>query len=206
MGSRIMHLIIANRISNELQLDKKTSILLGGIAPDAVQPKDLSHFYTGDVMDFSRKVDYEGFFEKYKCHQDLQYVLGYYTHLIADSLWLTGFYLPWLKNRLEKDDCLLSLYHQDFQLLNAKLLQHYGCEDQLRTRLQEPVTIIPTDEVSVKKLKEFLPYVLGDLDYDHKNKDASLNVFTLQQIIGYVETSVQLGLQKVQSKHFSNVF
>jgi hypothetical protein len=200
-----MHLLIANRISDELQFDNKTSFLLGGIAPDAVQPKDLSHFYTGDVVDFSRKVEFDRFFEKYKCHLDHLYILGYYTHLIADSLWLTGFYLPWLKNRLEQDENLLSLYHHDFRLLNAKLLQYYGGEERLRTRLQEPITIIPTDEVPVKKLIEFLPEVLGDLDYEHQDKNASLKVFTLQQIIGYVETSVQLGLQKVRSIHFSNV-
>lgn len=42
MGSRIMHLMIANGIAEKLSIKDKTSFLIGGIAPDAVTPKDLS--------------------------------------------------------------------------------------------------------------------------------------------------------------------
>lgn len=42
-----MHLVIANRIADDLSIKDKTSFLLGGIAADAVSPKDLSHFYKG---------------------------------------------------------------------------------------------------------------------------------------------------------------
>ena len=36
MGSRIMHLIIANRIAECLSIEDRTPFLLGSIAPDAV--------------------------------------------------------------------------------------------------------------------------------------------------------------------------
>ncbi|GAA0462237.1 hypothetical protein GCM10008935_17200 [Alkalibacillus silvisoli] len=86
MGSRIMHLIIANRILKEIQVKDSTSFLLGGIAPDAVSPKDDSHFYIGDQSAFTRAIDYEGFLTKYHALSDYNYILGYYTHLIADDL------------------------------------------------------------------------------------------------------------------------
>lgn len=44
MGSRIMHLIVANRIADSLSIVDKTPFLLGNIAPDAVTTKDSSHF------------------------------------------------------------------------------------------------------------------------------------------------------------------
>lgn len=60
-----MHLIIANRIADDLSIKDKTSFLLGGIAADAVSPKDLSHFYKGKEKDYSRYIDYTEFIHKY---------------------------------------------------------------------------------------------------------------------------------------------
>ncbi len=39
MGSRIMHVIIANGIAEKLSIHDKTSFLLGAVAPDAVHSK-----------------------------------------------------------------------------------------------------------------------------------------------------------------------
>ena len=43
------------------------------------------------------RIDYDSFFHKYESHIDSPFILGYYTHLIADDNWLSGFFLPWLK-------------------------------------------------------------------------------------------------------------
>ena len=106
LGSRIMHSIIGNRIADALSLNDKTSYLLGNIAPDAVfsfEIKNSSHFFKGEVQDFSRYVDYKGFLEKYNSQKENLYILGYYVHLITDDIWLKGFNLPWLRNRMEAD-------------------------------------------------------------------------------------------------------
>ncbi|PWW39932.1 hypothetical protein DET56_106318 [Paenibacillus pabuli] len=39
-----------------------------------------------------------------------------------------------------------------------------------------------------------MPYVFDDLDYDKEILNETLNVFTIEQIIGYLETSVDMGL------------
>ncbi|WP_413377683.1 hypothetical protein [Paenibacillus taichungensis] len=76
MGSRIMHLIVANRIADSLSIVDKTSFLLGNIAPDAVTTKDSSHFFAGEIQDYSRNVDYKGFLHKYRSHfPDKYYIL-----------------------------------------------------------------------------------------------------------------------------------
>lgn len=48
MGSRIMHIIIANGIAEKLSIQDKTSFLLGGVAPDAVHSKKKKelHIFT----------------------------------------------------------------------------------------------------------------------------------------------------------------
>jgi len=185
-----MHLIIANRIAEKLSVTNRSAFLLGGIAPDAVSPKDLSHFFAGDVQDFSRMIDYSGFLDKYRTLPQNDYILGYYTHLIADDLWLKGFYLPWLKNRMEQDPNILALYHEDFRLLNAKLLDYYGLDSELLKEMEHSSAMVNLEEVTIKDVLDFLPYVKGDMQYPLHDLETPLKVFTLEQIVGYVETSV----------------
>lgn len=192
-----MHLIIANRIAERLSIEDKATFLLGGIAPDAVSPKDLSHFYKGEG--YSRSIDYKGFLDKYSSLVESNYILGYFTHLIADDLWLTGFYLPWLKNRMEVDELVITLYHDDFRLLNGKLLEYYGFKDELIKILCSNPTIYDLQEVNSKDVEELIPSVLGDMEYDKEVVNKRLDIFTFSQIIGYIETSVDKGILSLKS-------
>lgn len=201
MGSRIMHLIIGNKIADALAIKDKTSFLLGSIAPDAVfsyEEKNESHFFIGEVEDYTRSVDYNGFLHKYNSNGENLYLLGYYTHLIADDIWLRGFNLSWLRNRMNADEGLYKLYHNDFRLLNGKLLEYYGFTDEFRKILSNFSEVLDLEEVKTKDVENFVPYALGDLEYDKEVLDEPLNVFTFNQIIGYLETSVDLGIMKTK--------
>lgn len=203
MGSRIMHLIIGNKIAECLSIEDRTSFLLGSLAPDAVfsfEEKNLSHFFIGEVHDYSRSVDYKGFLNKYSSEVKNPYILGYYAHLIADEVWLRGFYLSWLRNRMDADEGLYKLYHNDFRLLNGKLLEYYGFKDELRGILGHFPAILDLEEVKCKDVKKFFPYVLGDMEYDNDDEvlTEKLNVFTFDQIVGYIETSVDLGILNIK--------
>ncbi|WP_333474093.1 hypothetical protein [Psychrobacillus psychrodurans] len=81
-----MHLIITNRIAESLLIEDRTSFLLGGIAADVVSTKDLTHFFKGDVQDYVRSIDYKGYLHKYNSQIEDLYILGYFTHLIADDI------------------------------------------------------------------------------------------------------------------------
>src|SRR5690625_7906574 len=72
-----MHLIIANQIAEKIPISNKAAFLIGGMAPDAVSPKELSHFFDGNQSDFSRRIDYEKFYEKYSSIEQRDYILGY---------------------------------------------------------------------------------------------------------------------------------
>lgn len=201
LGSRIMHSIIGEKIAQALSIEDKTSFLLGSIAPDAVflhEEKNLSHFFIGDVQDYSRCVDYNGFLHKYGLNIDHPYILGYFAHLIADDIWLKGFYLSWLKNRMDADEGLYKLYHNDFRLLNGKLLEYYGLTDELRNSFSHVPAIIDLEVVSTEDVEKFVPYVLGDMEYDKDVINEKLNVFTFNQMVGYIETSVDQGILNIK--------
>jgi len=198
MGSRIMHLIIGYRIAAKLNIQDRTSFLLGSVAPDAVQTKDESHFFRGEHQNNTRYIDYHEFLNKYKKYSDNPYVLGYFIHLIADDQWLKGFYMPWLRNRMEADAGLYPLYHNDFRLLNGKLLEHYSCTEEMRQAISGSPKIIDLEEVKAKDAIGIVPHVLGDMDYEKRVIDELLDVFSFIQIEGYIETSVNIGVMNLQ--------
>jgi len=199
MGSRIMHLIIGHKIAERLNIEDRTSFLLGSVAPDAVVTKDDSHFYRGEHHDFTRRIDYQEFLDKYSSYSNNRYMLGYFAHLIADEQWMKGFYMPWLRNRMEEDPEVYPLYHSDFKLLNGKLLEHYDCTKEMRDAFSDETSeVIDLDEVKSREALDFIPYVLGDMEYEKQNIDEVLKVFSFIQIKGYIETSVNVGIMNLQ--------
>ena len=200
MGSRVMHAIIALKVAEALNIENKSEFLLGGIAADATSDKEASHFYTGLHEDYTRSIDYELFYEKYKSLGECDYILGYYAHLIADNIWLTGFYLPWLKNRMEEDSELHTLYHQDFRLLNGKLAHYYGVKEVLTNAFEQQVELFDIDEVKASNTWKLAEYVLEDIHDIEQSLEQPLHVFTFDQIVGYIETSIQKSVYKIQQK------
>ena len=200
MGSRVMHAIIALKVAEALNIENKSEFLLGGIAADATSDKEASHFYTGSHEDYTRAIDYELFWEKYKARVDRNYILGYYAHLIADDLWLSGFYLPWLKNRMEANPELQTLYHQDFRLLNGKLAHHYDVKEVLMNTFEQQVELLDLDEVKGINTLKLAQYVIEDFNEMEQSLEQPLHVFTLNQIVGYIETSIQKSVYIIKQK------
>jgi len=87
-----------------------------------------------------------------------------------------------------------NLYHNDFRLLNGKLLEYYGITDDLRATLNGRSSLTAITEVAPSDVEAMLPDVLGDMEYDEHAIHEKLQVFTLEQIIGYIETSIELGV------------
>lgn len=161
--------------------------------------KNASHFYIGELKQFSGKIDYEALYEK-KNEEHQNYNFGYYAHLVADDLWLQGFYVPWLKNRIKEKPELLTAYHEGFKLVNAKLIKHYNLNERLVTLLKEPFKINNLQEVSREGVTAFIPFVLSDLQYDEATLRASLTVIIMEQIVGYIETAVKKSIVLVNRK------
>ena len=201
MGSRIMHFIISERLIEQIPIKNKQSFLLGGIAPDAVSPKGLSHFYAGQAEDFTRHIAFESFYNKYSNEKDQDYILGYYTHLLADNIWLKGFYLPWLKNRMENDENVFRRYHHDFRLLNGKLLDYYGIGSDRVDTLAEHDLSVDLEEVKAADVKKLLVHVQEDTNYSQQDLGEKLSVFTFEQMLGYIETAVELNVFQIKVKN-----
>lgn len=198
MGSRIMHLIVGNEVSKRLDINNRNLFLLGSIAADATTDKLKTHFYEGNLEQFTRHIDYEAFIEKYKNIQENDFILGYYSHLITDDFWMSGFYIPWLRDRIEKTPDIQTLYYNDFYLLNSKILDYYKPQKEIQDLFDVPDKIDLVEEVLDEHITKFLEYIRDDLNYTKEELNEPLNVFTLPQIIGYLETSIEKSVYRIK--------
>ncbi|WP_054754455.1 hypothetical protein [Piscibacillus salipiscarius] len=110
-----------------------------------------------------------------------------------------GFALSWLKNRLDHDDEIFYRYHNDFRLLNAKLIKHYNLKTTLKQIFLNARINQETDEVSSDDIRTFISYILKDIDYPEPDLYEDLQVFTFDQLLGYVETSIQKSIYHIQN-------
>lgn len=198
MGSRIMHLVVGNEVAKKLDISDRALFLLGSIAADATTNKLQTHFFEGDLTQFTRHIHYEKFIQKYKDSKDDSFILGYYTHLITDDLWISGFFVPWLRNRIENNPSIQTLYHNDFKILNAILIDYYNIENELALLLNLPQHLKYIEEVKNDDLILFIEELRGDFQYTDEDLAKPLNFFTFDQIIGYIETSIEKSIYEIK--------
>ena len=83
------------------------------------------------------------------------------------------------------------MYYNDFKLLNAKLLHHYDQEQQLFSLLNQEAHIVDIEEVSKENVLAFRKYLFEDMLYPEQHLYEELQVFTFNQIVGYIETAIE---------------
>lgn len=133
MGSRIIHLAIAKKIAQTLDLNEQR-FNLGSLIPDAhknYDEKSISHFQIKGV-EFGAEtyLDLNGFLIKYKNMLKDHLYLGYYVHLLSDNHWLKHVYeITMLDDNMCIRTELQEDYYNDYQQMNARLIQAYNLEN-----------------------------------------------------------------------------
>ncbi len=138
MASTIIHLAVAKRVNDELNLNEK-ELFLGAISPDIAKivgiPRSITHFVTGDDLDL---INVNSFLSKYKNTLNNTFELGYYIHLLTDELWFNEFIGNYVNDhgitdkdgrKLELDsETVKMMLYNDYTNLNAKVLSYYNMD------------------------------------------------------------------------------
>lgn len=202
MGSRMMHLIIANQVFEKLEITNQQRFLLGGIAPDAAftsDSKNSSHFFEGRLDDGTRFVNYKGFIEKYQAYIQDEFMLGYLTHLISDDVWMKFIYFKHdFYNRLSNDPELLGRWHDDFRKLNGKLIEKFECIG-LKNKLIGATLDNKVCEIDSKDLQSFTIETLNDFTYNKDDIAKELQVYTFREINDYIEQATNMAIKFCKS-------
>ncbi|WP_215145866.1 zinc dependent phospholipase C family protein [Exiguobacterium qingdaonense] len=183
MGSHLMHLVIANEMLPELSEIDEVAFLLGSLAPDATTEKGTSHYYAGCHEDLSRRLDFEQYWRDSE-DVEMSFRLGYYVHLVADEIWLQGFYKSWLKEIITQNPEKQVSYYADFDAYNARLSERLGSFDFERLK-------------GNKELIELVEKVEQDAAM---TEEGTYTMFLPHQFDGYVDTCVRRCLEMVKRK------
>ncbi len=194
IGSRVMHYAIATLIGRELGF-QNDAFVLGNLAPDAhqlssSQLKKHSHFMKNDAEGISY-VDHRAFYQKYLAVEKEPFHLGYYVHLVSDSIWLEDVYfkkIKWLPAEIKQE--AKRQYYRDFVRLNGMLIDYYPLElMELRGADHNEVHEIPVDNL--------LP-LIGELEGDFKNaastKAEPLEVLDFEEVVRTIGKTVEICL------------
>lgn len=144
MASWMIHLRVADKLLDKLQVTAQTEFVVGNIAPDSGLPdkegnaftpsREVSHFNTTDA--YGIKVIHEDIFVSryYTPKQRREYsekqkafYLGYLTHLLTDKLWVRDIVQP-SRERFaalfrEDQGAFWKLVKRDWQLLDFLYLK-----------------------------------------------------------------------------------
>ena len=138
MASRVMHLAIASQLEKELELENTNRFRVGQILPDAVISADKkevnTHFENFITCENGQRKFYD-FGEFYKMFKDRinedNLYLGYYFHLIEDSLFRKFLYYDLNLISLRGNKEFINLLYQDYHMLNGYLAEKYNLKKAL---------------------------------------------------------------------------
>lgn len=137
MATWLTHLRIAEKVKEKIADISLSYLMMGSIAPDSGAPdetyrnynppKEVTHFKTKEVAG-KRKVDLEGYYEKYLTPQKIitrsdntrAFLWGYYFHLIADDAWveLVAPYKKTYESEKHEDKDFVSVMREEMYALD----------------------------------------------------------------------------------------
>ena len=98
MASALIHLAVAKKLTENINIKNKKDYYLGSIAPDLSKQIGLnkmsSHFLIHTKEDVPNT---EMFINKYPNFMNNEFELGYFIHLYTDKLWFDGFLNNFIK-------------------------------------------------------------------------------------------------------------
>lgn len=137
MASAIIHLCVAKKISEKLNLNDER-ILLGSIAPDIAkivgESKNKTHFINikNDIPNINL------FLSKYQEYLTNSFELGYFIHLYTDKLWYESYMTEIFFNNSIKlkdgtiltgsDEFLKKIVYNDYTNINIDLISTYNLD------------------------------------------------------------------------------
>lgn len=198
-----MHLAISEKVAEHFDLDLMR-FNLGNLLPDlhenTKEVKAISHFrneresYENSKDSNYQYCNYEKFLQKYKNKIDDDLYLGYYSHLIADELWVQRVYIKYMRdeNRRKREDQQNNYYH-DFSRLNQIIRDRYNLKMNV---IFEEIEILEIDSRRISKLNEGLDY-----DFNTTYDGLNLLLFDYEDIINYIEETSSIIIKDFLQKN-----
>ena len=194
MATFIPHYIIGKKVLENFDYDYN-DFILGNLLPDADDGTDDNHAYSH----FRSKIDgrYEkfsnlkAFKDKYCAYFDNNLVLGYYCHLVSDTIWRQQ--KPEIPRNAD-ESLFKKAIHEDFINLNGILIDHYKIDTPPKLTIPDSIIITEID-------RENVPQMISNFLYQFEIKTSGeLTIITLDFILNYIDNAVKLCIENLRIK------
>ena len=190
MASAVIHLCVAKKVNNYLQMDERL-LSLGSIAPDMSkligENKNKSHFLDSNSSEDDLP-NYNKFIEKYKDELDKPFELGYLIHLLTDYYWFKEYIPKYIKDYTGDLNAnyvaLKKIIYNDYTTLNQDLIDDYMLDlYYFQNKIEYPNSKI--DEIPINRL-DLLIDKMGLLIKNMGNN--KLKMMDYKEIISFIES------------------
>lgn len=193
MASRLLHYLIASELAERQEIKDKNRFCIGALLPDLSGHEDGSyntaHFWVQLEKENKKGINWLLFRERYaeQMEKDSLY-LGYYCHLIMDSIWFCSIVDKYIRNYpLEIKKARYDAGYRDYQRLNYLLGKKYNICYNIYT-----ISVDEINEVKGALLENFLGALKDDIQCASEAKEDELEIYKLDLMEEYINKSVAM--------------
>ena len=205
MASAIIHLAIAKKVKEKIEVEIEKDYYLGAIAPDISKQiglsKEESHFLINTPWNIP---NINLFIKRYPFFKYNSFDLGYFTHLYTDKLWFENFMDKIIENSSIKllDGTIIqttpeemkNMIYSDYTNLNISIIEKYDLDLSLfYNEFTPPKTNIK--EVPIDKL-DILINKMGILI--ENSKEEKTYTFDINTIENFINTATEEILKELK--------
>ena len=195
MASALIHLAVAKKLTENINIKNKKDYYLGSIAPDLSKQIGLnkmsSHFLIHTKEDVPNT---EMFINKYPNFMNNEFELGYFIHLYTDKLWFDGFLNNFICNNSIKllDGTIIettkeemqNMIYSDYTNMNIQLIDKYDMDLSLfYEEFQEPKTEI--NEIPTNNLDILINKMGILISNSQEEKAYTIDIYLVENFIDY---------------------
>ena len=207
MASTIIHLAVAKKMEDQLNLKRKNDFYLGVIAPDLSKQigksKQISHLLinTKDNVPNMELFEY-----RHKDFRDFDFDLGYFVHLYTDKLWFENFinkinnseYIKLLDGSIVKTSSkeMENMIYSDYTNINKQLIDEYNLD--LKIFYEEyKIPESHINEIPLNKL-DILINKMGLLI--ENSNEAKPYTFDLKPVKEFIDEAAEIILKEINKE------
>ncbi len=221
MPGYVIHMAVGSRVIEEKGISEssfKDAFLLGNIIPDAMArtAKKESHFWDDDTYgNLNRIPNVDDFLKKYGDKLDDPFILGYYTHLMLDNLfvkeyWKDNFTLldPNMQQENGYDKVKYIKLKKDNQVYDRDMFlsedMYYGDYDRIYPYIFDrypfikigecDISYVTVEEIDKDQVAKPLSEMIDKMNNLYDSRDSiirtDLKVFELEQIYTLMDNVV----------------
>lgn len=225
MAGTVMHLVIADRLLEVLEIQNPALFYCGNLAPDAImarknyvrEMKRHTHFKDGirlhELHKPEKMVIYRdrllAFYERFvKDASDVRHelFLGYLTHMLVDELYILHFRDDFVRELVQEgrepdDKEFFDRFARDVDLMDWELVRnyrfHYAMPDILRTENAYEIPGFITNE----ELLDSKEYIISK-NFLTCHEPEKMQVMTFRKNMDFIDLCVEK-IPKILKEHFS---